>query len=376
MKPTSPDAEILDGITRAVALAAKTAFGEGTKLVSPAPERIDRRYSFIFNYRFQTCNNQNHILQVKIPHEAWMGTLQESVRSAHLGEVVSDEYHRLTSIAYVISQTGRADLFALRPLALFPQYNAFLMERISLRMLKAYLPELAVILGSNKAWRKFEKDLRLSGEWLQVIHAHFADLQSGTPASLKLDGIWITELKNLEGRLGRPLETLRDSFHQLYMDLRDEPVPLSGLHNDYQLGNIFVTPSGQVGALDPNWEEAGPIYHDLATLLTDPVSRRAGVFSWGLSFRQSLRRRYELAVLTGYFGSSRSAPPLLDFFCALTVLSKWRIDEEFLDSTRSNWYGFAIPIIRRWIRPYFQRLIRHYLLKGQNAVRAHRQPPD
>ncbi len=373
---TGSDAEILNELTQAVSRVVPTALGQGVELAPLPPARTDRRYSFMFSYRLTGSAKQSRSLLVKIPREAWMKTLQEATGSQHIREAVCEEVERLTYIAEVISRAGRPGLVALRPCALLREFNALLLEEVPLRMLKTTLSRPAIMAGAGQSWRNFETHLARAGEWLQVVHG-----SSSVPGEAALKDLGIeagleSELSNLEGVLAHSLPKIRENFRLLYDSLQEEVVPQTCLHNDYQLGNIFVAASGQVGALDPNWLEAGCAYKDLATLLVDPPTRRRQVLLQGATFRHSLQKRFERAVLQGYFGGSRSVPPLLDFYCALAVLIKWHADEDFLISSASEWYAAAAWIVRPWMRAYFQRLTRSYLLRGLQSLQALRQPAD
>ncbi len=362
------DAEILQELTRAVSRAISLEFGEGVELAPMAPLRFDRRYSFMFSVRLQGLNAEGLSLLVKIPREAGMKTLQEAVNSEHLRDEACAEYEHMVRIAEVISRAGRPGLSAIRPRGFIREFNALLMDEIPLRMLKTYLTRPAIVVGARQSWRAFETRLSLAGEWLQIIHSSSPVRKAVALKDLGLDSRLEEALKSLEGVLGRPLTKLRRSFRLLCDSLQEEAVPLACLHNDYQLGNIFLTASGGVGALDPNWVEEGPIFKDLSTVLIDPVTRRNQVLFQGATLRRSLQKRFERAVLKGYYGESREVQPVLDFYCALAVLLKWQEEEELLNGFSNKVVAAGAHFLRPWVRGYFHRVALRYLSRGLISI--------
>jgi len=366
---SASDTELSQKLTQAISQEVPSIFGDGCELALIPPQRLDRRYSFMFRFWFRKPGGDLIPLLVKIPHESWMETMQQAIESAHIRDVVMNEFERMTSIAVVISEADNPDLFAIRPGSVIPEFNALLMEEIPIRMLKSSLTRPKIMLGMNKDWQGFERQLKLAGGWLRIIHDRFSSKKAATLKSLKMDEKLETEVDILEGFLTKPLTKLRGHFLHLYDSLNAVDLPLSCLHNDFHLGNIFVTGDGRVGALDPNWVEDGSVYADLSTLMIDPIVRKEQVLFQGLSFRPSLRMRYEHAVLQGYYGVSQYPDPMLDFYCALAVLNKWRMDEERLIAGDSRLFHTGSLLITPLIRDYFQKLILGYLTRGLNDAR-------
>lgn len=171
----------------------------------------------------------------------------------------------------------------------------------------------------------------------------------------------------LQGSRGLSVEELRRLFTHLYDCIKDVQIPLASLHNDYQPGNIFITQNGRLGVLDPNWIENGPIYEDLASMLIYPMTRKPQVLTLGLQFRPTLQKRYEHAVLHGYFHNAPVPYPILYFYCAADALEKWQDNEVLLSSGNSRLMRSASWLIRPWIRFYFRHLVRDYLEQGLRA---------
>lgn len=361
--PYLEDDTIIKSLNDEVAKIARASFGENTVVLSEMPERINRRYSFMFRYQLQKGNGEKLFLLAKIPHQSWMATIEEAVVSEQLREEVQFEYRVMQSIAQVIANSGESQLTAINPLGCIVEWNAGVTEEIRLVMLKDYLLKIPIILGLQTAWVDFENILELAGRWLRVIHESFS---TGSRTELKSLDVYPRiqeELSLLENKNIRKINLLKNKFSDVYKLVAEQEVLLSSTHDDYHLGNIFVTPEGKVGALDPNWKENRSIFEDLSKLIIDPSTRKMQVISQGLTFRSSLRKRFENKILRGYFGESTVPYSILWFYCALACLEKWRINEEMLASRKSLLFSFLKPGLLWVIRRYFSGLIQTYLKK-------------
>lgn len=364
------DLEWTQKLTDAVSKAAPKLYGEGAFLASTEPERLDRRYSFMFRYRIQLPNGNVRSVLVKIPRESWVRVMDEAITSKQIGPVTQREFDGMTAIADIVEMSNIPGLFAIRPGICFPELGALLMEEYSLRMLKTSLTNLPLIFGSKKAWLEFEKQVELAGMWLKVVQKMTGMQQTKPFAALDLQKQLDTEFAILEGVSERSWSVLRGQFQHLYDSLKGSDILLAAMHNDFHLGNIFVLHDGRIGVIDPNWVDNAPIYEDLSTLLIDPVTRKAQVLSMGLLFRPSQYLRYEKAIFRGYFGDSRPPLSLIYFYCALDVLFKWRTDEEILTEDDSWARNFLSKLIVPIFRIYFQRLITRYLKQGISVLDA------
>jgi hypothetical protein len=359
------DAELTRRLSEAVACLVPEAFGQGAQLETLSPLRMDRRYSFMFRYWVRKPDQSQCSILVKIPHQDWIHSIEEAIASDQVREEIKHEFATMQSVYSLVQNSGHPQLFAINPVGGYlSEYNAIVMEEVPLEMLKGYLTAFSIIVNDRPAWMDFEVKLRLAGEWLRLIHDAFRQDQTRRLAELDIQKTALSEIDLLEKISGRKLATVRASFVQLYELMRDWPVPISALHNDFHLGNIFVTPDGRVGALDPNWQDAGAVYEDLASLLIDPITRKLQVLLLGLAFRNSQRVRFEHAVLGGYFKNAPPPYPILYLYCAVDLLAKWRKNEEIL---RSKPWAVASPG-SRYIGSYFQRLVASYLALGLDSA--------
>ena len=359
------DAELTAKLSEAIARLVPEVFGEEAGLESLIPARIDRRYSFMFRYWVKKPDLSRHSVLVKIPHQDWIKSMAEAIASDQVRSEIRHEFEVMQSIHTVVQNSKHPMLFAINPVGGYlVDFNAIVMEEVPLQMLKDYLSRFPIWMENRFAWMDFETKLNLAGEWLRLIHNTFQQARVAKFEDLNLQqAIWI-EINTLEKITSARLDSIRKSFQQLYELVKNMYVPISSLHNDFHLGNIFFTPDGKVGALDPNWKDGGVIYEDLASLLIDPVTRRLQVLFQGLAFRRSQRKRFERAVLLGYFGKTTPTYPLIYYYCALTTLEKWRINEERLRAAPSV-VGRVGSLI---ISFYFSRLVQSYLNQGLRSV--------
>ena len=362
------DISITERLTKTLESLVPLAFGDSFKLSHISPMRFDRRYSFVFRYWMVNPEGKIRPLFVKIPHPSEIKTMDEAIRFERVRAEIKYEFEIMHKIANVISQSQHPGLFAIKPGGCILDLNAIVMEEFKLTMMKSYLWKWGVVLGKSKDWANFETLVKLAGEWLKVIHDEFQNGRFATLLDLGVEALLNDELEALEKLLGYELQDVRKLFLHTYNLNKAIPIPVSSLHHDFHLGNIFVTEDGRVGALDPNWKESGSIFEDLASLLIDPLTRKFQVMSFGLLFRSSLSCRFEKAILRGYLGKQYVPPRLLYFYCAFASLVKWRANEELLNNIRSIPLVFAGSIISKYTGLYFSRLVKTYLCRELEII--------
>jgi hypothetical protein len=297
-----------------------------------------------------------------------MKTINEAVTSEQIRAEVKYEYDILNSIAEVVSNSGETQLCALNPVGYLFDLNALVTEEIRLVMLKDRLGKIPVMLGNKKVWDDFSRQLRLAGKWLKVVHQSFCKGKEAALESLDIFSLATKELALLDKKNIKSLNSLRVKFKDLYDLIANEKIPLSSAHDDYHLGNIFVTDEGRVGVLDPNWKDDRPIYGDLSKLLIDPVTRKTQVAFHGLSFRHSLQTIYEHEILSGYFSGKSLSEAVLWFYCAFATLQKWNNNEEILAGGKSRLLSAFRPLLFMYVRGYFSKLVQGYLDRGIRSV--------
>ena len=240
----------LQNLTNAIAHQMSLVFGEGANLDPATPAGLHRRYSFMFHYRIRLPDGIIKSIIVKIPRDAWMKTLHEAISSDHIRGIITTEFEVLNAIADAVE--GEPLLCAIRPLAILPEFNAVVMDNVQMRLLKTSLSRFSPSRVNSEHWKQFEGPLELAGKLLRVIHSRFATKQQESLESLRVLENLAESLDAL-GHHDRSSNELLHPFIDLYESVKSVRVPLAGLHNDYHLGNVFVTPEGKVGTLDPNW---------------------------------------------------------------------------------------------------------------------------
>ena len=361
------DSELLEKLTEAISRLIPSVYGPDTRLEEDPPIPLHRRYSFMFRYWVKSLTRTRQPILVKIPHDSWMKSMQEAIESDHIRDVITSEFETMTTIANAIAASRNPRLDAIRPRAILPEYNALVMDEIPIQMLKESLSTLSITLGTRRSWQEFETQLQLSGEWLKTIHEISTSHKGMYLRDLGMLEKVEDHLNHLERPRDRSLGDLRRLFTRLYDCIKDFEVPFASLHNDYQPGNIFTTENGKLGVLDPNWIESGPIFEDLASMLIYPMTRKPQVLTLGLQFRSILQKRYEHAVLHGYFHDGPIPYSILYFYCAADALEKWQDNEVLLSSGNSRIVRNASWLLKPWVRFYFKQLVRDYLQHGLRA---------
>lgn len=357
------DSEIIERLTKTLKTLVPMAFGDGFKLSPISPQRFFRRYSFVFRYWMEDSDGNLQPLFLKIPLPAEIKTLHDAIRFERVRSEIKNEFEIMQTIAGVISKAQHPGLFAIKPGACILEFNAILMEEVALSMVKNYLGKWGILFGRSKDWEEFTAVLKLAGDWLKLIHGEFQNGRFATLEDLGMEEVLNRKFVALENLIGYKLVEERKLFFKIYNQNRAVQIPISSLHHDFHLGNIFTTPDGRVGVLDPNWKENGPIFEDLASVLIDPLSRKNQVISLGLLFRSALAEKYEKAILHGYFGERFTRPCMLYFYCALALLEKWRGNEELLKNINFLPRTLAGSILSKPTRYYFSHLVKTYLFR-------------
>ena len=356
MEKIKTDDEIVLEMTERLKEAIPALMGETYKLDTSNHLRADRRYSFVFYYWALDEDGQKHPIFLKIPHPESMKTIGEAIQSEKLREELAREHETLNKFSDAIVKSGRRDLSTIKPLGYFSEFNAIFMNKVRMKMLKERLNEPGIILGYSSHRASFLNQVQRAGEWIRIIHNEFHQgretLLRDTNQILAIENEYAAIEKML--KKGFPQSFIK--FSAVYEKYKNEILPISSLHDDFHLGNVFILEDGSIGALDPNWKDAGIAYRDVANLLIDPVTRKHQILTHGKLYGTSLIKQYEQATLKGYFGpQQKKAPILLDYFCAVLVLSKWR---DLLESIEGSLFSRAKSL---YISRYFLNVIDFYL---------------
>ena len=323
-------------------------YGSEAKLVGE-PTFQPRDWSYFFRYVVQVSEMENRAVLVKVRHAEKMGLLQATV-SEKMGQEAVEEYETLKKLQVIFSEVEDSSyFFAIRPLALYEDLNAVVMEEADLRTLRSFFNS-PKMLREGEARRAFEGYLELVGRWLRIFH----DSNESAGNGPTLDGTTyknaLYNLDQIKPRLSQKdwllLGDLLDKLYQMY---KGKIVPYHILHDDFNSSNIFVTGDGRICSFDPhNWP--GPLYIDLAKIITDVETQRVQLITNGLWVPYTRLQTFHAALLSGYFGSEAVDHSSLSLFRFLSLLEKWKDAEikfESASGKRKLVYSLAMPQIRR-----------------------------
>ena len=344
---------IIDEIRDCLAPQICKWFGGGASLEPGDPELRLHAHSIFLRFPVGNSGSVQAVL-VKLPRRPEWRTLQEAVSSDKLREAAREEYEILCSAWQAFTPHDTPGCCAIRPLAYLGQWNAIVTCELEARPLRDLLLRPQIALGGAQAWRELEQAVRRSALWLRVFHQRGGSLGTASFPKAEIEAEIETEIERLQAVTsnGCSVEPMRKALHLALAAVPPREVPVARLHFDYQCTNILTTPDGRIAAVDGRLRRHGPVYADLSTLITDPVTRKAQILSNGLFLRRGLIARYEGFVLQSYFESQPIPNQALALYCALAVLRKWAFDERKI--TRLS--GPKRPLA--WaVRP----LARHYL---------------
>jgi hypothetical protein len=331
-------------------------YGSGVKLVGE-PTFQPRDWSYFFRYVVQVSGMENQAILVKVRHSEKMNLSQAAV-SEKIGQEAREEYETLQRLQSLFGKEENSSLFmAIRPLALYEDLNAVVMEEADLRTLRSFFRAPKMLI-EGQARQTFESYLELAGRWLRIFH----DGRAGEGFVFE-KAVYDNARQNLD-RIKPHLSKkdqirLDELLDKLYEMNSGKVVPYRILHDDFNSANIFVSRDGRICSFDPH-NRPGPVSIDLAKIITDVETDRIQLITNGLWIPYARLQRFHASLLRGYFGSEFGSEavnqPSLSLFRFLSLLEKWKDAEvRFGSSTRKRKfvYSLAMPRIRR----YFLQLI-------------------
>jgi hypothetical protein len=329
-------------------------YGSEAKLVG-APTFQPRDWSYFFRYVVQVSEIENRAILVKVRHAKKMDLSQAAV-SEKMGQEAREEYETLKRLQSVFGKEENSSLFlAIRPLALYEDLNAVVMEEADLRTLRSFFRSPKMLID-GQARQTFESYLELAGRWLRIFH--HGNGRAG-------EGLIFDESRYESARESfdkiKPHLSQKDQF--LLGDLLDKLHKMYGsrvvtyhiLHDDFNSANIFVTRDGRICSFDPH-NQPGPLYIDLAKIITDLETYRIQVATNGLWVPYGRLQTFHASLLRGYFGSETVDHSTLSLFRFSSLMEKWKDAEVKFESSARKWksfYSLGMPQMRR----YFLRLI-------------------
>src|SRR5688572_30903163 len=112
---------------------------------------------------------ENQAILVKVRHSEKMNISQAAV-SEKIGQEAREEYETLQRLQSLFGKEENSSLFmAIRPLALYEDLNAVVMEEADLRTLRSFFRAPKMLI-EGQARQTFESYLELAGRWLRIFH--------------------------------------------------------------------------------------------------------------------------------------------------------------------------------------------------------------
>jgi len=171
-------------------------------------------------------------------------------------------------------------------------------------------------------------------------------------------------LRRIQSTSNLDLKFLQLLMDKLYQQFQGKTLEYHILHGDYHMSNVFITGDDKICSFDSH-NLPGPIYVDLAKMITNMETCRTQVATYGLSVPASRLERFNAAFLHGYFKAGLVNTDALNLFRFIRLIEKWDEDEEHLEKvTGSGKLSHALAAIP--MRSYFLHLIRR-------RVQAYRQ---
>ncbi len=352
--------EIIRQVTAEVTQRLVAWLESGAQLLG-LPELRLYSYSFFLRYRVMTARGEQVVL-VKIPRKPAMKTLAEAISTEWLREPTLAEYQVAQATWRAFAQANDPRCIAVKPLDYLEAWNAIVMLELDVRPMKKFLYSRRVLLAGGKVLPEVEDAVRSAGKWLRIFHEGVGNPHPGQISQVETRreiNARLEKLKeNSNGQVN--VDRFRESFMELLYKIKDQVLPFSILHEDYQWSNIMVAADGRVCGLDPRHHTLGPVYSDLATFLIDPETRFVNIVAGWLVYSHRQRDHYRKVFVEAYFGKDVFEPAALNFYCALAALHKWSVDEASYHTTRGGKWLLTV-LSRSLSRIHFTRVIRNYL---------------
>jgi hypothetical protein len=340
-------------------------YGPSARL-SGAPSFRPRDWSFFFRYVIQVSGTENRVVLVKIRHSEKMD-LSQAAADEKMKQEARDEYASLLHLQIIFGREKNSSLFfATRPLALYENFNAVVMEEADIRMLRSFLQSPKTLVKRD-ARRKLAGYFEDTGRWLRIFHDSVESPGDGPVFSEAQYEDACGNLSTIEKFLDQKdrvaLKRLVDQLYKLY---GRKDIPYRSLHDDFSCANIFVTGDERICSFDPK-NNAGCPYVDLARAIVDMETCRMQVVTKGLWIPYPRMQRLQSLLLRGYFGAEQVDYVILNLYRLLDLLEKWRDAEVKLESStgrRRLMYslgtfqmrGYYPLLIRRLMEEKFQDL--------------------
>jgi len=353
-------------LTSKIQADLSTWYGPTAQLIG-APTFHPRAWSYFFRYRVRVSEALTKAILVKIRHTEAM-SITEAMLHEKMKTEMQDEYASLANIETTFASIeDSSHFFTIRPLTLYKDLNVLVMEEANIRPIKSYF-QAPAMWWNGKARQDFETYIERAGHWLRIFHNHIGEIQANGPF---LSDTWYHLTKERLARLNSSqtstaLTATLSFVEEQFEEKKGVRTPYRTLHEDFNAANVFVTPDGKICSFDPH-NRPGPIYYDLAKILTDLELSRTQMLTFGLSVPPSWFKKYQDAFLKGYFNHEPFNKSALTLFRLLTLIERW--DEAELNYFQATgrkkiFYIFSMPQMRLFL----SGLLRKQLAEGQQVM--------
>ena len=283
--------DVFGPVLQALAADPTTEFGAPGARVEVL-RQIDGPFSSVQRVRIHTPARTFHAY-TKVLKPRQPGTEELS----RIDRFLKREFAATSALYNALQQD--ADLGAVRPIALLPEYRALATEEVPGRPFGELLTDV------SQAQDRLESIARRVGAWVRVYQTV---VEAGGLIELSERRAYLDDrLKLLEGRV-LSASARRDTlarFDDLCQEIGVTAVPAVAIHADLTPMNIIVDQDGRVAVLDFTMAKTGSAYHDLSHVY----------FHLDLLAAKNPRRRASLktlerAMLDGYSPDLSTADPL------------------------------------------------------------------
>lgn len=302
-------------------------YGKGARLAGP-PSFQPRPWSYFFRYPVQIVGAQEKAVLVKIRHIEEM-SIAEAVQDEKMKGEMREEFMSLEKIRNTFSKAQDAPLFfAIRHLALYADLNSLVMEEADIHTLKSRF-QAPPMWVEGSARKFFESHLNLAGRWLRVFHSEIGQMIDGDFFDEALYRRARNQLANISAISGVNMNFLQVHLEGLREKYQGQSLPYSTLHDNFSLANVFITGDKRICSFDPH-NKLGPIYLDLAKLVTDMEACRTQVLTNDVNVPLSRLISFNAALLHGYFQNETVNFSALRLYRLISIIEKWEEYEQKL----------------------------------------------
>ncbi len=338
-------------------------YQSGTKLLYRQPEVRSYPSSFFLRYTLSTTGNLNKNLLIKIRRRPYMETIAQTTIVDGLHENMPLEYESLKAV-YEAVDTASDAIGAIRPLSYFQPLNAIIMEEIS----AVTMGNLLLSFGKKTAKKdeNFNPILdaaHKTGQWLHFFHHHVHESQEIRFSSKK----FMQDINELTSHIGSNKNSLisrhlNNIFSAAADNFENSQLHFSITHGDMTVDNILYKDK-KVYSIDIKSKPAAT-YSDVGLILVHPETFIPQVLSFGLFIPGKFIKKYQTAIIKGYFRDAEKDYAKIFLYCALHLLDKWAMYEDIF-SSRKNLKRLIALLLDPIFKLYFFYKIKSYLAKAK-----------